>query len=127
MSSENENFDFNSQNKEEIRSTLEKYNIPLKADEALKVQNNMLGRVPSLSELILFSIQGSEHSSYKSSRSHLKLFTTSGPDVVLGAEEDAGVAISLGREVHLIAIHIAGLSLERKRLALIGLGILKLR
>ena len=91
MSSENENFDFNSQTKEEIRSTLEKYNIPLKADEAIKIQNNMLGRVPSLSELILFSIQGSEHSSYKSSRSHLKLFTTTGPDVVLGAAEDAGV------------------------------------
>ena len=91
MSSENENFDFNSQTKEEIRSTLEKYNIPLKADEAIKIQNNMLGRVPSLSELILFSIQGSEHSSYKSSRSHLKLFTTTGPDVVLGAKEDAGV------------------------------------
>ena len=51
----------------------------------------MLGRAPSLSELILFSIQGSEHSSYKSSRSHLKQFTTTGPDVVLGAKEDAGV------------------------------------
>ena len=91
MSSGKENFDFNSQTKEEIRFTLAKYNIPLKTDEALKIQNNMLGRAPSLSELILFSIQGSEHSSYKSSRSYLKLFTTSGPDVVLGAKEDAGV------------------------------------
>nr|MCS5639813.1 phosphoribosylformylglycinamidine synthase subunit PurL [Candidatus Neomarinimicrobiota bacterium] len=64
---------------------------PLKVEEALKIQNEILGRAPSLSELILFSIQGSEHSSYKSSRSHLKQFTTTGPDVVLGAKEDAGV------------------------------------
>ena len=37
------------------------------------------------------SIQGSEHCSYKSSRKHLKQFITDGPDVVLGAKEDAGV------------------------------------
>ena len=51
----------------------------------------MLGRAPSLAELVLFSIQGSEHCSYKSSRIHLKQFVTDGPDVVLGAKEDAGV------------------------------------
>ena len=39
----------------------------------------------------MFSIQGSEHCSYKSSRTHLKQFVTEGPDVVLGAKEDAGV------------------------------------
>ncbi|MBF88616.1 MAG: phosphoribosylformylglycinamidine synthase II [Candidatus Marinimicrobia bacterium] len=101
MSSENEKFDFNSQTEEEIRFTLGQYNIPLKVDEALKIQNNMLGRAPSLSELILFSIQGSEHSSYKSSRPYLKLFTTTGPNVVLGAEEDAGViAITRDKNGH---------------------------
>ena len=61
----------------------------------------MLGRAPSISELILFSIQGSEHSSYKSSRPHLKQFTTTGPDVVLGAKEDAGVvAVATDSEGH---------------------------
>tara|TARA_B100000700_G_C15063202_1_gene867436 strand:- start:118 stop:2451 length:2334 start_codon:yes stop_codon:yes gene_type:complete len=101
LSSENEKFDFNSQTEEEIRFTLGQYNIPLKVDEALKIQNNMLGRAPSLSELILFSIQGSEHSSYKSSRPYLKLFTTTGPNVVLGAEEDAGViAITRDKNGH---------------------------
>ena len=59
----------------------------------------MLGRPPSLAELVLFSIQGSEHCSYKSSRNHLKQFTTDGPDVVLGAKEDAGVvAITIDNE-----------------------------
>ncbi len=61
----------------------------------------MLGRAPSLAELILFSIQGSEHCAYKSSRTHLKQFTTEGPDVVLGAKEDAGVvAVATDKEGH---------------------------
>jgi phosphoribosylformylglycinamidine synthase len=75
----------------EIKTKLVELNIPLTAQEGLKIQNDILGRAPSLAELILFSIQGSEHCSYKSSRSHLKQFATDGPDVVLGAKEDAGV------------------------------------
>ena len=55
---------------QEIRAKLTDLNIPLTAEEVLKIQNEMLGRAPSLTELVLFSIQGSEHSSYKSSRSH---------------------------------------------------------
>ena len=69
----------------DIKSKLLELNIPLTVEEARKIQNDMLGRAPSLAELILFSIQGSEHCSYKSSRNHLKQFTTEGPDVVLGA------------------------------------------
>ena len=85
----------------EISRKLAEFNIPLTSQEALKIQNDMLGRAPSLSELILFSIQGSEHSSYKSSRSHLKQFTTTGLDVVLGAKEDAGVvAVATDNERH---------------------------
>ena len=83
--------DFSGLNDPEIRKNLAELNIPLTSQEVLKIQNNMLGRAPSLAELILFSIQGSEHCSYKSSRFHLKQFTTTGPDVVLGAKEDAGV------------------------------------
>ena len=74
-----------------IKKKLAELKIPLTTEEALKIQNEMLGRPPSLAELILFSIQGSEHCSYKSSRNHLKQFITEGPDVVLGAKEDAGV------------------------------------
>ena len=101
MSFENETFDFNALSDSEIEIKLQDNNIPLKVEEALKIQNEMLGRAPSLSELILFSIQGSEHSSYKSSRPHLKQFTTTGPDVALGAKEDAGVvAVATDSEGH---------------------------
>jgi phosphoribosylformylglycinamidine synthase len=57
----------------------------------LKIQNDILKREPTMAELILWSIQGSEHSSYKSSRKHLKQFVTTGPDVMLGPSEDAGI------------------------------------
>ena len=86
-----ETVDFTGLSNSEIQTKLKELNIPLTPEEALKIQNEMLGRAPSLAELVLFSIQGSEHCSYKSSRTHLKQFTTEGPDVVLGAKEDAGV------------------------------------
>ena len=93
--------DFTGLTDPKIRTKLEKLNIPLTVEETLKIQNNMLGRAPSLAELILFSIQGSEHCSYKSSRTHLKQFTTDGPDVVLGAKEDAGVvAVATDNDGH---------------------------
>lgn len=83
--------DFSSLSRAEIRERLSELNIPLTVDETLKIQNEMLGRAPSLAELVLFSIEGSEHCSYKSSRNHLKQFITDGPNVILGAKEDAGV------------------------------------
>ena len=83
--------DFTDLSENQVRDKLSEYNIPLTPDEVRKIQNEMLGRAPSLAELVLFSIQGSEHCSYKSSRIHLKQFVTDGPDVVLGAKEDAGV------------------------------------
>ena len=93
--------DFTGLTDTKIRTKLEKLNIPLTPEETLKIQNDMLGRAPSLAELILFSIQGSEHCSYKSSRTHLKQFTTDGPDVVLGAKEDAGVvAVATDNDGH---------------------------
>ncbi len=91
MTFKNEIIDLSSLSDQDIKAKLQELNIPLTIDEAIKIQNDMLGRAPSLAELILFSIQGSEHCSYKSSRNHLKKFTTNGPDVVLGAKEDAGV------------------------------------
>jgi phosphoribosylformylglycinamidine synthase len=93
--------DFTGLTDPKIKTKLEKLNIPLTVEETLKIQNDMLGRAPSLAELILFSIQGSEHCSYKSSRTHLKQFTTDGPDVVLGAKEDAGVvAVATDNDGH---------------------------
>lgn len=101
MSFTKEIVDFAGLSNDAIKTKLAELNIPLTTEEALKIQNDMLGRAPSLTELILFSIQGSEHCSYKSSRNHLKQFTTEGPDVVLGAKEDAGVvAVATDNEGH---------------------------
>lgn len=50
-----------------------------------------LGREPNLTELGLFSVMWSEHCSYKSSRAHLKRMPTTGPRVVQGPGENAGV------------------------------------
>ena len=91
MSFTQETIDLTGLNDNQIRLKLSELNIPLTPEEGKKIQNEMLGRPPSLAELVLFSIQGSEHCSYKSSRTHLKQFVTDGPDVVLGAKEDAGV------------------------------------
>src|SRR5688572_14063242 len=51
----------------------------------------ILGRAPNYTELGIFSVMWSEHCSYKSSRVHLRKFPTSGPRVILGPGENAGV------------------------------------
>ena len=50
-----------------------------------------LGREPNLVELGVFSVMWSEHCSYKSSRRHLSKFPTTGPQVICGPGENAGV------------------------------------
>jgi len=91
MSFTKETIDLSGLNNNQIKSKLSELNIALTPEEGIKIQEEMLGRPASIAELVLFSIQGSEHCSYKSSRNHLKQFITEGPDVVLGAKEDAGV------------------------------------
>ena len=91
MSFTKETIDLSGLNDNQIKAKLSELNIPLTPEEGKKIQHEMLGRPASLAELVLFSIQGSEHCSYKSSRTHIKQFVTNGPDVVLGAKEDAGV------------------------------------
>jgi phosphoribosylformylglycinamidine synthase len=62
----------------------------LKAEEyALIVQR--LNRAPNYLELGIFSVMWSEHCSYKSSRRHLGKFPTTGPRVIQGPGENAGV------------------------------------
>ena len=50
-----------------------------------------LGREPNLTELGIISVMWSEHCSYKSSRVHLKKLPTSGPRVLVGPGENAGI------------------------------------
>ena len=62
----------------------------LSEDEYARVLN-ALGREPNLVELGIFSVMWSEHCSYKSSRVHLKTLPTTGPQVICGPGENAGV------------------------------------
>ena len=51
----------------------------------------LLGRAPTMTELGVFSALWSEHCSYKHSRPVLRTFPTTGPQVVQGPGENAGV------------------------------------
>jgi phosphoribosylformylglycinamidine synthase len=62
----------------------------LTPDEYQRVEQ-ILGRAPNYTELGIFSVMWSEHCSYKSSRVHLRNFPTTGPRVVQGPGENAGV------------------------------------
>ncbi|AYJ86052.1 phosphoribosylformylglycinamidine synthase subunit PurL [Sphingomonas paeninsulae] len=52
---------------------------------------NAMGREPNMTELGIFSVMWSEHCSYKSSIIHLKKLPTTGPQVICGPGENAGV------------------------------------
>ncbi len=62
----------------------------LKPDE-YQVILDRLGREPNGVELGVYSVMWSEHCSYKSSRLHLRKFPVSGPRVICGPGENAGV------------------------------------
>src|SRR5689334_17464220 len=66
----------------------------LKPDEYQRVLD-LIGREPSITELGIFSAMWNEHCSYKSSKIHLRGLPTSGPQVIQGPGENAGV-ISIG-------------------------------
>jgi phosphoribosylformylglycinamidine synthase II len=51
----------------------------------------IMGRTPNLTELGIFSVMWSEHCSYKSSKNWLKKLPTTGPHVICGPGENAGV------------------------------------
>ncbi len=68
--------------------TLRQQGITREEFEAIR---RLLGREPNLTELGIFGVMWSEHCSYKSSRVHLKALPTSGPDILQGPGENAGV------------------------------------
>jgi phosphoribosylformylglycinamidine synthase subunit PurL len=65
-----------------------------KADEYDRLLE-IMGREPTFTELGIFSVMWSEHCSYKSSRFWLKQLPTSGPQVIQGPGENAGI-VDLG-------------------------------
>lgn len=103
-----ETLDFSALSREAIAQLLRVHNLSLSVDEALTIQNEFLKRPPTLAECVLWSIQGSEHCSYKSSRVHLKQFNTDGPNVILGAKEDAGiVSVAKDKQGHRYGIIVS--------------------
>lgn len=76
--------------KHKLKAMLRERDLPLTVEEVLKIRR-MLGRDPTFTELTIFSIQGSEHSSYKSSKKYLKTLPTKAPHVMLGPSEDSGI------------------------------------
>jgi len=68
--------------------------LGLTAEEYDKIVD-ILGRVPSKTELYMYSLMWSEHCSYKTSKAFLKQFPTEGDHVLQGPGENAGV-ISAG-------------------------------
>jgi phosphoribosylformylglycinamidine synthase len=101
------NLDFTTPNAEKL---LTEHRLALTLEEAQDLQAK-LGRPMTLTEATVFSIQLSEHCSYKSSRNFLKNLPTKGENVFLGPGEDAGVikvfekdgedyCIAVGHESH---------------------------
>ncbi len=62
----------------------------LKPDEYGRIRQ-IIGRVPSFTELGIFSAMWNEHCSYKSSKRWLRTLPTEGPQVICGPGENAGV------------------------------------
>src|SRR3989338_6890037 len=79
---------------DKLNDFLKKNAISLTVHEARKIIE-LIGRNPTLTELYIFNIQWSEHSSYKSSRAILKMLPTKAPNVILGPVEDSGI-VELG-------------------------------
>jgi phosphoribosylformylglycinamidine synthase len=65
------------------------------SDDEYARTREILGRLPTFTELGVFSVMWSEHCSYKSSRAHLAKLPTTGPRVVQGPGENAG-AVDVG-------------------------------
>jgi phosphoribosylformylglycinamidine synthase II len=62
----------------------------LKTDEYQRILD-LIGREPSFTELGIFSAMWNEHCSYKSSKKWLRTLPTTGPRVIQGPGENAGV------------------------------------
>jgi phosphoribosylformylglycinamidine synthase II len=71
-----------------LRETAAQYGLK---SEEFDVILQRLNREPNEVELGVFSVMWSEHCSYKSSKKHLGKFPTTGPRVICGPGENAGV------------------------------------
>ncbi len=78
-----------------LAAQLEMLGLVMTPYEARRIVE-LIGRDPTLVELHIFNVEWSEHCSYRSSRATLEEFLpTTGPNVIMGPQEDAGI-IELG-------------------------------
>jgi phosphoribosylformylglycinamidine synthase subunit PurL len=81
---------------EQIRDQQLYKEMGLTIEEYEQVQGH-LGRLPNWTEIGIYSVMWSEHCSYKNSKPLLRKFPTTGPRILLGPGEGAGV-IDIGDE-----------------------------
>ncbi|MCH5586605.1 phosphoribosylformylglycinamidine synthase subunit PurL [Shimazuella sp. AN120528] len=81
---------------EQIRDQQLYKEMGLTSEEYEQVKGH-LGRLPNWTEIGIYSVMWSEHCSYKNSKPLLKKFPTTGPRILLGPGEGAGV-IDIGDE-----------------------------
>jgi phosphoribosylformylglycinamidine synthase len=87
---ETETIPVNEMSDKELKKFLQKNGLSLKLNEARRIVS-LIGRNPTLTEMHIFNIEWSEHSSYKSSKKILKKLPTKSPKVILGPIEDSGI------------------------------------
>ncbi len=76
---------------QQLRRFMDENGVSLTVGEARRIAD-FLGRDPTITEMHIFNAEWSEHCSYKSSKPVLqKYLCTTGPNVMLGPEEDAGI------------------------------------
>ncbi|MDR3271328.1 MAG: phosphoribosylformylglycinamidine synthase II, partial [Peptococcaceae bacterium] len=69
-------------------------------DEYIRV-TELLGREPNALEVAIFGVMWSEHCSYKTSKIYLREFPTSGPRILQGPGENAGV-VDIGDQLAVV-------------------------
>jgi phosphoribosylformylglycinamidine synthase len=82
--------------KEPERITLDLVRAHGLTEEEYKKIKDMLGREPNFTELGIFSVMWSEHCSYKSSKPVLRMFPTSGENILIKAGEENAGAVDIG-------------------------------
>jgi phosphoribosylformylglycinamidine synthase len=76
---------------EQIRDTKAYREWGMTDDEYARVCNDILHRLPNFTEAGMYAVMWSEHCCYKNSKPVLRKFPTTGPQVIMGPGEGAGI------------------------------------
>ncbi|GBG96196.1 phosphoribosylformylglycinamidine synthase subunit PurL [Lactococcus termiticola] len=86
---------------EQIRDSKIYLDWGLSEEEYAKVQEILGGRLPNFTETGMYAVMWSEHCCYKNSKPVLKKFPTTGPQVLMGPGEGAGV-VDIGDDLAVV-------------------------